>query len=62
MKRYCMAVILMALIGLIGCHQGLETRGGANEVGRSTTTAVVRSIVLVIAADLFVTAWLYVRG
>lgn len=56
------AWVFGGLIGLIGCHQGLETRGGANEVGRSTTTAVVRSIVLVIAADLFVTAWLYVRG
>lgn len=50
------------LIGLVGCHQGLETRGGADAVGRSTTTAVVRSIVLIIAADLFVTAWLYLRG
>ena len=50
------------LTGLVGCYQGLETRGGADAVGRSTTTAVVRAIVLIIAADLFVTAWLYVRG
>ncbi len=50
-----------AIIGLVGCQQGLGTQGGANEVGRSTTTAVVRSIVLIIAADLFVTTLLFVR-
>ncbi len=56
------AVAFAAIIGLVGCHQGLQTRGGAEQVGRSTTTAVVRSIVLVIFADLFVTALFYVRG
>ncbi len=55
------ALAFGAVIGLVSCHQGLETRGGANEVGRSTTTAVVRSILLIIIADLFVTAWFYVR-
>jgi phospholipid/cholesterol/gamma-HCH transport system permease protein len=49
------------IIGLVGCQQGLGTDGGADEVGRSTTTAVVRSIVLIIVADLFVTALLYLR-
>ena len=49
------------IIGLVGCQQGLGTEGGADEVGRSTTTAVVRSIVLIIVADLFVTALLYLR-
>jgi len=51
-----------AIIGLVGCHEGLTTRGGAEQVGRSTTSAVVRSIVLVVFADLFVTAWFYLRG
>jgi phospholipid/cholesterol/gamma-HCH transport system permease protein len=50
------------IIGLVGCHEGLKTTGGAEEVGRSTTSAVVRSIVLIIAADLFATALFYVRG
>lgn len=56
------AVAFAAIIGLVGCHQGLRTSGGAEEVGKATTAAVVRSIVLVIAADLFVTALFYVRG
>jgi phospholipid/cholesterol/gamma-HCH transport system permease protein len=53
------ALAFGGIIGLVGCYQGLSTEGGAEEVGRSTTTAVVRSIVLMIAADLFVTALLY---
>lgn len=57
-KSFAFALI----IGLIGCHKGLTTRGGAEEVGRSTTASVVHSIVLIIAADLFVTATFYVRG
>jgi phospholipid/cholesterol/gamma-HCH transport system permease protein len=55
------AIVFGGIIGLVGCQQGLGTRGGADEVGRSTTTSVVRSIVLIIAADLFVTAVLFVR-
>jgi phospholipid/cholesterol/gamma-HCH transport system permease protein len=55
-------LVFGGLIALVACHRGLRTRGGATEVGRSTTAAVVGGIVLVIAADLFVTAWLYVRG
>lgn len=56
------ALAFATIIGLVGCHQGLETRGGAEAVGKATTTSVVRSIVLVICADLFVTALFYARG
>jgi len=49
------------ITALVCCQIGLDTRGGADEVGRSTTTAVVRSIVLVIVADLVFTAWFYLR-
>ncbi len=56
------SVVFAAIIGLIGCHKGLSTEGGAEEVGRSTTATVVQSIALVIAADLFVTAMFYLRG
>ncbi|HEX9736453.1 MAG TPA: ABC transporter permease [Thermoanaerobaculia bacterium] len=50
-----------AITALVCCQKGLDTRGGADEVGRSTTSAVVRSIVLVIVADLVFTAWFYLR-
>ena len=55
------AIAFGGIIGLVGCQQGLDTTGGADEVGRSTTTAVVRSIVLIIGADMFVTALLFLR-
>ena len=56
------AIVFAGIIGLVGCHQGLRVQGGAEQVGRATTTSVVRSIMLVIAADLFVTAIFFLRG
>ena len=43
------------VIGTIGCHVGLRTRGGTQGVGRATTNAVVAASVGVIAVDFFVT-------
>ena len=56
------AVVFAGIIGLVGCQQGLQTRGGAEQVGHATTASVVRSIVLIIGADLFVTALFYLKG
>ena len=39
------------LIALVGCYFGLETRGGTEGVGRSTTRAVVVVAVTVLVAD-----------
>ncbi len=43
----------------IGCYVGLNTKGGTQGVGRSTTNAVVASSVMVIAVDFFVTRLLF---
>lgn len=43
------------IIGGTGCAQGLSVRGGAGEVGRATTVAVVVSIFFIIAADAIFT-------
>ncbi len=45
------APIFAAIIAIVGCVQGLRTRGGADAVGTQTTRAVVQSIFLVIVAD-----------
>ena len=45
------APIFAAIIAIVGCVQGLRTRGGADAVGTHTTRAVVQSIFLVIVAD-----------
>lgn len=47
------------IIGIVSCYQGLAVEGGAEEVGRATTQAVVNSIVLIIVADCFFTALFY---
>jgi phospholipid/cholesterol/gamma-HCH transport system permease protein len=49
-------------ITAVGCQEGLSTGAGAEQVGRSTTSAVVMSIFLVIAVDLIFTALFYVSG
>src|SRR2546421_4922067 len=43
-------------ITAVGCYEGLLTGAGAEQVGRSTTRAVVVSIFLVILVDLIFTA------
>jgi phospholipid/cholesterol/gamma-HCH transport system permease protein len=45
------------LIATIACDQGLHTEGGAEGVGRSTTRAVVLSVIFVLLADLVMTAF-----
>ena len=50
------------VITAVGCHEGFSTGAGAEEVGRSTTAAVVMSIFLVIAVDLVFTALFYFTG
>lgn len=47
------------IIGIVSCYQGLAVEGGAEEVGKATTQAVVFSIVLIIVADCFFTALFY---
>jgi phospholipid/cholesterol/gamma-HCH transport system permease protein len=43
----------------VGCLEGFKTHGGPDAVGRSTTSAVVRSTLLVILADMVFTAIFY---
>ncbi|RYX81776.1 ABC transporter permease [bacterium] len=43
-----------ALIALIGCRQGLATTGGAQGVGRATTSAVVFGSIAIYVVDFFI--------
>ena len=54
-KSFVFAVIIV----LVGCYQGLKTKGGAVGVGRSTTVSVVTSFILIIVADCVVTGIFY---
>ena len=47
-------------IGLIGLYYGIRVRGGASEVGRTTTASVVASIFYIIVADCFFSVVFYI--
>src|SRR5579864_5480970 len=50
------------IIAHVGCLEGLRVRGGPDAVGRSTTSAVVRSTFMVIVADAVFTTIFYFMG
>jgi len=56
------SVMFGMTITAVGCHEGFSTGAGAEQVGRSTTAAVVMSIFLVIAVDLVFTTLFYFTG
>jgi phospholipid/cholesterol/gamma-HCH transport system permease protein len=47
------------IIAHVGCLEGFRVQGGPDAVGRSTTSAVVRSTFLVVIADAVFTAIFY---
>jgi phospholipid/cholesterol/gamma-HCH transport system permease protein len=54
-KSLMFAVVITA----VGCQEGFKTGLGSEEVGKSTTSAVVKSIFLVIVVDLVFTSIFY---
>lgn len=46
-------------ISMVGCHMGLNTKGGAEGVGKSTTLSVVTSFILIILFDCVLTGLFY---
>src|SRR5499433_3639006 len=53
------SVAFGGLITLIGCYNGLETEGGTEGLGRSTTSTVVQVAMAVIISDFFLTKLLF---
>ncbi|MDD4013363.1 MAG: ABC transporter permease [Candidatus Omnitrophica bacterium] len=47
------------VISLISCYVGLDTRGGAEGVGRATTLSVVISFILIVLVDCVLTGLFY---
>ncbi len=52
------AIIFGAIISLVSCYKGLNTRGGAEGVGRATTEAVVVSSISILVSNFFLTLFL----
>lgn len=47
------------IIALVGCYEGLMSKGGADGVGRATTMSVVRSFIMIIMFDCLFTFVFY---
>jgi phospholipid/cholesterol/gamma-HCH transport system permease protein len=47
------------IICIVSCYEGMTTDGGAEGVGRATTSSVVTSFILIISSDCFLTALFY---
>ncbi len=45
------AAVFAGIIAWIGCQRGFQVRGGVEEVGAATTSAVVTSILLIVIVD-----------
>jgi len=56
------SIVFALVITGVGCQEGFSTGAGSEQVGRSTTSAVVTSIFLVVLVDLVFTAIFYVAG
>ena len=59
---YVKNYVFGTVIAFICCFKGITTHGGAEGVGKSTTSAVVMSMVSVLLLDYFVTAVLVALG
>ena len=55
------ALVFGMFLAAICCHIGLSTRGGASQVGQSTTRATVWVSVMVVVVDFFL-SWLFYGG
>ncbi|MCK9363497.1 MAG: ABC transporter permease [Syntrophales bacterium] len=53
------AAVFAALIAGIGCQRGFLARSGAQDVGKSTTSAVVAAIFMIVVTDSFFAIVLY---
>lgn len=47
------AFIFGGIIGVVGCYKGFKTHGGAEGVGKATTSSVVLAIMLILVANYF---------
>jgi phospholipid/cholesterol/gamma-HCH transport system permease protein len=53
------SVFFATIICVVACFEGMKTEGGAEGVGKATTSSVVTSFILIIASDCFFTALFY---
>jgi phospholipid/cholesterol/gamma-HCH transport system permease protein len=55
-KSFFFALIIV----IVACHKGFNTKGGAEGVGKATTSSVMTSMVFILVADYFLTELLVI--
>lgn len=58
-KGLAKCLVFATEIVMVGCYQGLNTKGGAAGVGIAVTGSVVVSIILVFASNFFLSYWMF---
>jgi phospholipid/cholesterol/gamma-HCH transport system permease protein len=53
------SISFATVICMISCFEGMNSDGGAEGVGKATTSSVVRSFIMIIVVDCFFTALFY---
>lgn len=53
------SITFAIIISMVGCYMGLNTKGGAEGVGKATTVSVVTSFILIILSDCILTGIFY---
>jgi phospholipid/cholesterol/gamma-HCH transport system permease protein len=53
------AAVFGLILSLIGCYKGMNTKGGAEGVGKATTQSVVLSSVTIFISDYFLTSFMF---
>ena len=56
------APVFALIIGVIGCHAGMQVGGNAESLGAQTSSAVVRAIFMVIVADALFSVFFAIMG
>ncbi|TVP70624.1 MAG: MlaE family lipid ABC transporter permease subunit [Rhodobacteraceae bacterium] len=56
------APVFALIIGVIGCHAGMQVGGNAESLGTQTSSAVVRAIFMVIVADALFSVFFAILG
>ncbi len=54
--------VFALIIGVIGCHAGMQVGGNAESLGAQTSSAVVRAIFMVIVADALFSVFFAIMG
>jgi phospholipid/cholesterol/gamma-HCH transport system permease protein len=62
MHGFIKSFFFALIIAVIACHKGFTTEGGAEGVGRATTSSVMMSMIFILVSDYFLTDALVSMG